>query len=112
MTHLCWKGAMHFSVQKPGAMTRNLLEKVKPELAALENLSLYLFLSPRIHNKHSQAVPDSLYLVPQSGPGFTPLKQSLKAYVYWVKAGRHRRRWRNLPTFSLKNSSSGDQSIK
>lgn len=51
---------MHVSVQKPGAETGSLLEKVKPGLAALGNRSTYIFLSPGIRNEYSHAAPASL----------------------------------------------------
>lgn len=56
---LCLKAAVHVSMQKPGAVTGSLLE-VKPGLAALGNLSTYIFFSPGICNENSHAVPASL----------------------------------------------------
>lgn len=73
---LCLKGAVRVLVQKPGVVAGSLLKEVEPGLAALENLSPYIFLSSGIRSKNFHVVPADLYLVTQSSSGLAPLKQN------------------------------------
>jgi hypothetical protein len=65
----------YFSIHKHGAIREIHLEKVVLELAALGNISPYIFFSFGTHSRYCHAGLASIYPVRQNDPSGIPLKQ-------------------------------------
>jgi hypothetical protein len=73
-----------------GVITGSYLGKVVSKLNVFRNINPYIFLLSGTCSKCCYAVLVSIYLMPQSGPSETTLKQPIAIYMQWVSGWKHK----------------------